>query len=529
MDDDGRPLWRLLVQRQAAVPQLLLVAVVMKTAAVCYAVHQPFISNQFFFDLARQKITGTEDDLSYAACRTNPADLPPDVQAACIEAPATATQFQSYNFAAQQFSGILWGVLAGRISDAVGRKLPIAVALLGEVAPVIPDYLYVATGSSLWYYWVTAIVGGCLIPQQMLDLAVRSAICDTMPAKHRTWLMGIYESALPIGLLIGAPIGSALSAERALLFAVIAMSTCCLWVLVITRETLPPDRRVPFLPSPDEAEHVEEEAEKAPGTEMVTLTPSGRREEGEDDSQGEGDGKPVAAPPPPPPSAARTSTLAKLRTLAREVAIGRMNPIRGLSILGRSRDLTLAALILLLSLYVHWTAITISGQFTVMEIGFTKTEITNKFVIGGISATVFTVVIGTLLQRWMGVKRAMLAAIVLSATQSVLFGLSNSALFVFIVVGFTAAPMIGPMVAGFASTAVEPNEQGQLQGAIAVVYSLMGGVASLVSAALFEKCSGGQGAWVDAPGLPFIVAGMVQLLALPLAFFLRPPERQAAV
>ena len=61
------------------------------------------------------------------------------VCAACIEAPATATQFQSYNFAAQQFSGILWGVLAGRISDAVGRKLPIAVALLGEVAPVIVE------------------------------------------------------------------------------------------------------------------------------------------------------------------------------------------------------------------------------------------------------------------------------------------------------------------------------------------------------------------------------------------------------
>ena len=133
-------------------------------------------------------------------------------QEACIRAPALATEWQSYNFASQQFSGILWGVLAGRVSDSVGRKIPILVALLGEVAPVLPDYLYVATGTSLWFYWATAIIGGFIVPQQMLDLAVRSAICDVVPPKHRTWLMGIYESALPIGLLIGAPIGGMLSA-----------------------------------------------------------------------------------------------------------------------------------------------------------------------------------------------------------------------------------------------------------------------------------------------------------------------------
>ena len=333
----------------------------------------------------------------------------------------------------------------------MGRRPPIFLALLGELLPVIPDLTHVWHGSSLWWYWGTAIVGGALIPQQMLDLSVRSAIADVVTSPtHRMWLMGFYESALPIGLLIGAPIGRALSAKRALLFTVLVMSTCCLWVLLLG-ETLPRKLR-----------------------------------------------RPIAT--------------------KRECCALAATPVQGLTALWRTRDLLFSSVVLLLSLYVHWTAITVSSQFCISALGFSRHEIMIKFIIGGISATFFSVVVGPALGRFIGYRTALAVGIVLSATQSVLFGLANSVEMLYGVTAFTAAPMIGPLVASFATTVASPKEQGAVQGAIAVVYSVMGGVGSLVSAKLFKQFSGG---WTDFKGGPFVVAGVVQVLALPLALMVR--------
>ena len=426
-DSMNKLIKEMFLMNRAVVPQLLIIAILMKTASIAYAVHQPFINNAFF------------ETLGHSA----------------EEAPAQSTKWQSYNFAAQQFSGVLWATFAGRVSDAIGRRPPIFLALLGELLPVIPDLTHVRHGSSLWWYWGTAIVGGAIIPQQMLDLSVRSAIADVITSPtHRTWLMGVYESALPIGLLIGAPIGRTLATQDALLFTVLVMSACCAWVWLLS-ETLPAE---------------------------------GRR---------------------------------GIRTKKEWIDLF-LTPIVGVRILWRKgRDLLLSSIVLLLSLYVHWTAITVSSQFCIKHLGFGREEIMIKFIIGGISATFFSVVASSVLSRFLSLKAAMVFGIVISTAQSILFGLSNSTTWLYVVTAFTAAPMMGPLVTSFASTLVNSSEQGSVQGALSVVYSLMGGVGSLVSGELFKRSTGGPGSWVNFPGLPFVVAGVVQALALPLALVLR--------
>lgn len=128
-----------------------------------------------------------------------------------------------------------------------------------------------------------------------------------------------------------------------------------------------------------------------------------------------------------------------------------------------------------------------------------------------------------------GERRALLTGIMAGAAGLVMYGLAPSGAYfwaavpVFALIGF-----FNPSVQGLMTRRVDPTEQGQLQG----VNSSLTGIAGLIGPLLFTNVFAafvGPAAWMDLPGAPFLVAALILLVALGIAWrTARPPEATAS-
>jgi MFS family permease len=98
---------------------------------------------------------------------------------------------------ASGFGGIFGGVLAGKLSDMIGRKPVIYIGLLGYAIPWIIYLFFKST--SLFY--LARIIDG--ITLQMFLTAVYAYIADVFPPEKRGGAMGIFRSFANLGMTIG--------------------------------------------------------------------------------------------------------------------------------------------------------------------------------------------------------------------------------------------------------------------------------------------------------------------------------------
>ena len=147
--------------------------------------------------------------------------------------------------------------------------------------------------------------------------------------------------------------------------------------------------------------------------------------------------------------------------------------------------------------------------------------------VGAASMIVQVGLVGRAVQRF-GEHRTMLAGLTFGALSFGVYGLAPSgALFV---VGILPGALFGltyPSLLGLLTRQVGDEEQGRLQGAVA---SLMG-IAGVLAPVLFTQTfalAAGPLQFLQAPGAPFLLAGLLLLVAMPVARRAAPPAARAA-
>lgn len=105
------------------------------------------------------------------------------------------------SYSAMQF---LFSPLWGRLSDRVGRRLPLVVGLAGSAA----SYVIFALARTTWVLLVSRVVAGAM----GATVAVAQAyIADSTTLERRARGMGLIGVAFGLGFIIGPAIGGALS------------------------------------------------------------------------------------------------------------------------------------------------------------------------------------------------------------------------------------------------------------------------------------------------------------------------------
>jgi MFS transporter, DHA1 family, tetracycline resistance protein len=114
-----------------------------------------------------------------------------------------------------------------------------------------------------------------------------------------------------------------------------------------------------------------------------------------------------------------------------------------------------------------------------------------------------------------------------TATIGLMFGIPSYLLIAFASSGgmIYAAVLVGglsgltfPALQGLMSAKVDPDAQGELQGAIASMVSLTSIAGPLIMSRIFEQFADGTGPYV--PGAPFLLAVALNLLGIALYFWL---------
>jgi DHA1 family tetracycline resistance protein-like MFS transporter len=127
--------------------------------------------------------------------------------------------------------------------------------------------------------------------------------------------------------------------------------------------------------------------------------------------------------------------------------------------------------------------------------------------------------------RRLGERGAVLAGTSLALVAFIVAGLAPTQLWfwvsmmIFIIAGITF-----PSLASLLSKRVGVDQQGQLQGALAILFGLTGLVGPLVFSNIFAW-SIGAGGWLKLPGLSMLVGALVTLVGLIMAFrYARPSQ-----
>jgi MFS family permease len=95
------------------------------------------------------------------------------------------------------FAGLFSGVVAGKLSDTIGRKPVIVCGLLGYSIPWIMIWLLKNT----IFYYIALIIEGFTL--QMFFTAIFAFIADIFPPEQRGTAMGVWQSLFGIGMTIG--------------------------------------------------------------------------------------------------------------------------------------------------------------------------------------------------------------------------------------------------------------------------------------------------------------------------------------
>lgn len=128
----------------------------------------------------------------------------------------------------------------------------------------------------------------------------------------------------------------------------------------------------------------------------------------------------------------------------------------------------------------------------------------------------------------MGEWRAIMFSLILGIFAYAAYGLITAGWMVYVIIAFSAVGGIGqPALQGVMSRLVPPNAQGELQGAMTSLQSLSMIVGPLVMSGTFAYFSG-EGAPVEFPGAPFLLAAGLTGLALLVALAARGKDDGSA-
>lgn len=146
----------------------------------------------------------------------------------------------------------------------------------------------------------------------------------------------------------------------------------------------------------------------------------------------------------------------------------------------------------------------------------TRTVGLSLCVVGLTSAIVQGALAGNIIRR-MGERRAVLFGLGLMSVAMVCYGLATEGwmIFVTIILG-SIGGVAGPAEQSLISQAVPADEQGAVQGALNSLASVAGVIGPLVWTWIFAASLGTNGT-LNFPGLAFIIAGVLTLIALAVA------------
>lgn len=204
----------------------------------------------------------------------------------------------------------------------------------------------------------------------------------------------------------------------------------------------------------------------------------------------------------------------------------RANPMGSLRSIGKHllvRDLAFAYVCLGLAqnaMVATWVL------FTTLRFGWTPfVNGLTLALVGALSALVQGLLVRSLVPR-MGERRAILAGVAASAVAYAVYGASPAgwAMIVGIVIG-SLGGLAGPSAQALISRSVAPNEQGEVQGALASLLSLTGVVGPLAGTMLFAHFTSGAPPYGMA-GAPFFLGAVLLAVAAAVAAraFARHPE-----
>lgn len=218
------------------------------------------------------------------------------------------------------------------------------------------------------------------------------------------------------------------------------------------------------------------------------------------------------------------------KDLRRPFSWRRANPLGSLKLVRSKPGLPGLATLGFLYQVAHYVFPSVFVLFAGYRFGWSERDVGLTLAATGVCSVI---VQGGLVRRVvgkLGERRALFLGIAGGITGLVMYGLAPTpALFLAAIPVFALVGFFNPSVQGLMTRRVAPTEQGQLQG----VNSSLMGIAGLVGPLLFTNVFAafvGPGAVIDLPGAPFLVAALVLVLALGIAWkSARLPEPTASV
>lgn len=145
----------------------------------------------------------------------------------------------STTWALMQF---IFSPLLGALSDAVGRRPVILIAMLGLAL----DYMVIALAPDLVWLFIGRLISGITAASYT---TANAYIADVTPPERRAAGFGVLGAAFALGFVLGPALGGLLGQVDPRLPFWVAAGLClanALYGAVILPESLPPDRRVPL-------------------------------------------------------------------------------------------------------------------------------------------------------------------------------------------------------------------------------------------------------------------------------------------
>jgi len=189
------------------------------------------------------------------------------------------------------------------------------------------------------------------------------------------------------------------------------------------------------------------------------------------------------------------------------------NPAGSLRLIRSQPGLSSLAVIGFLGLIAQNALPTITVLYVINRYGFSMTQL--AWMLGGVgagSALVGGVLTGPVVRR-IGERRALIAGLAFGATGFALMGLAqNTTMFLLAIPVLSLRGFADPALTALMSHKVQPNEQGQLQGATSSLLGIAGLIGPLVYTESYALFASPRAGW-HVPGMPFLIAAALLVVA----------------
>lgn len=147
--------------------------------------------------------------------------------------------------------------------------------------------------------------------------------------------------------------------------------------------------------------------------------------------------------------------------------------------------------------------------YSAHRFGFDEPTIGLGLAIAGVSSLVVQGGVVGRVVKAVGGYRALLSGLVIGLAGQLILGLApTGALFFLGIPVWSFFGLVGPSLQSIASREVAPNEQGQLQGALASLRSMVTLISPILYTQTFAAAIGPL-AWVGLPGAPFLLSALL--------------------